>query len=467
MFDRQPVIDQLAQRVDADAQVLIHKILGHLLITFGSFDAFGRHWLVGNQQQRAGGDFVEKTGAENRGGFHVNRHRADAAQVFLEGLIVFPDAPVGGVDGAGPVITPVVADGGGNGFLQAEGRHTTDPDPGNTFTYSLVENATYPDNIAFQISGNTLKTNAVFDFETKAAYTIKVQTNDGRGGVLAKEFTISVMDVNDSSVTISGNAGIAGAILGYTDGAPKTVTADTNGDYSITIPYNWSGTVTPAKANYTFLPESRAYTNLTANPGGENYTATPITYTAAISSSGAYDGWILESGETSNKGSSLDATASTFRLGDDALNRQYRSILSFNTSSLPDGAVITSVTLKFRKNPVAGVSLISKFGGLVVEVKKGYFGASAKLQAGDFQARASKAFGPFKPIPANGWVTINLNSAAFPYINKSSAYQSGHTQLRLGYKLDDNNNNIANFMSFSSGNALSSQPQLIITYIIP
>jgi hypothetical protein len=35
--------------------------------------------------------------------------------------------------------------------------------------------------------------------------------------------------------TISGNAGIAGATLSYTDGGSKTVTADVNGDGSITV----------------------------------------------------------------------------------------------------------------------------------------------------------------------------------------------------------------------------------------
>src|SRR4029079_12711269 len=59
---------------------------------------------------------------------------------------------------------------------------TTDPDAGDTFTYTLVAGAGDTDNASFQISGNKLQTNAVFDYETKNSYTVRVQTDDGHGG---------------------------------------------------------------------------------------------------------------------------------------------------------------------------------------------------------------------------------------------------------------------------------------------
>ena len=75
--------------------------------------------------------------------------------------------------------------------------------------------------------------------------------------------------------TISGNAGIAGATLSYTNGTPKTATADGSGNYSITISSNWSGTVTPSEAGYFFSPVNRSYTNMTSSLTGQDYTATP------------------------------------------------------------------------------------------------------------------------------------------------------------------------------------------------
>jgi uncharacterized delta-60 repeat protein len=78
---------------------------------------------------------------------------------------------------------------------------------------------------------------------------------------------------------ISGNAGVAGATLSYTDGSAKTATSDSNGDYSFTVSYNWSGTVTLSKTGYSFSPASKTYSNLNSNRVSQNYTATAITYT--------------------------------------------------------------------------------------------------------------------------------------------------------------------------------------------
>ena len=75
-------------------------------------------------------------------------------------------------------------------------------------------------------------------------------------------------------VTISGNAGVAGVTLSYTDGTPKTVTADDAGLYSFEVSYNWSGMVTPSKTGYGFMPASRTYTNVTSNQDSQDYTTT-------------------------------------------------------------------------------------------------------------------------------------------------------------------------------------------------
>jgi len=74
--------------------------------------------------------------------------------------------------------------------------------------------------------------------------------------------------------TITGNAGTAGAVLNYVYpyATLKTVTADGSSHYSITIPYGWSGIVTPSKVGYTFSPVSRPYTNVTADQTNQNYT---------------------------------------------------------------------------------------------------------------------------------------------------------------------------------------------------
>ncbi len=78
----------------------------------------------------------------------------------------------------------------------------------------------------------------------------------------------------EPTYTISGNAGASNVTLGYTDGIAKTVLSQTDGSYSFSVSYNWSGTVTPSHPCYTFNPTSRPYGNVTANQTGQNYTAT-------------------------------------------------------------------------------------------------------------------------------------------------------------------------------------------------
>jgi hypothetical protein len=85
-----------------------------------------------------------------------------------------------------------------------------------------------------------------------------------------------------SSYTISGNAGVGAAILSYTDGTPKTATADNAGLYTFTVPSGWTGTVTPSLTGYTFTPDSKSYTNLLADQIGQDYVANlipPSSYT--------------------------------------------------------------------------------------------------------------------------------------------------------------------------------------------
>ncbi len=55
---------------------------------------------------------------------------------------------------------------------------STDANPFDTFTYTLVTGTGDTDNGSFQIVGNALQSNAVFDFETKSSYTVRVRTTD-------------------------------------------------------------------------------------------------------------------------------------------------------------------------------------------------------------------------------------------------------------------------------------------------
>ena len=176
------------------------------------------------------------------------------------------------------------------------------------------------------------------------------------------------------------------------------------------------------------------------------------------------DGWMLESSETSGEGGTKNSAGSNFILGDDGSNRQYRSTLSFDTGALPDGAIITSARLRIRKAGMAGTNPFTTHGSLVVDIRNGALSANPALQLSDFRAAASKnAVATFSKTPLKSWYTATLPGTAYAYINTT-----GLTQLRLRFKLDDNNDFGADYIKFYSGNASAAyRPQLIIEYYDP
>lgn len=262
---------------------------------------------------------------------------------------------------------------------------------GNSFTYSLVtggSDCSGVDNTSFQISGSTLQTNAVFDYETRTNYSICIQTDDGHAGFFQKAFTITINNLVE----------------------PGTVT---------------------------------------------------------FTSIAAQDGWILESSELSNMGGWMNSKGKFFQLGDDASKRQYRAILSFDTSTLPVGATIQSVTLRIRSyGAVVGKkNLFSILGNLLVDIRTGAFGGSPALQLKDFNAPASATkVAIFSKTPQARWYTATFNATGMSRINRT-----GLSQLRVRFAKDDNNDLVANYLRFLSGNAPSSgnKPQLVITYTQP
>ena len=84
---------------------------------------------------------------------------------------------------------------------------TTDPDNTSGFTYSLVSGSGDTDNGSFNIVGNTLQTNAVFNFEAKSTYTIRIQSTDPGNATFSKQFTILITNVNEAptNITLSNN----------------------------------------------------------------------------------------------------------------------------------------------------------------------------------------------------------------------------------------------------------------------
>jgi len=76
---------------------------------------------------------------------------------------------------------------------------TVDPDPGETFTYTLVSGTGDTDNAAFRIVGNQVQIIASPDFETKSNYSVRVQVTDRQGNSIAESFAIAIVDLQDGA----------------------------------------------------------------------------------------------------------------------------------------------------------------------------------------------------------------------------------------------------------------------------
>jgi hypothetical protein len=79
----------------------------------------------------------------------------------------------------------------------------TDPDVGNTFTFSLACAAPGVDDGSFNILGSNLRSSAAFNFETKATYNICVRVSDQGALTYDKNFAITVNNLNEAPTNIS------------------------------------------------------------------------------------------------------------------------------------------------------------------------------------------------------------------------------------------------------------------------
>ena len=74
------------------------------------------------------------------------------------------------------------------------------------------------------------------------------------------------------SVKNASGEGIEGVTITFSNGGSASTT-DASGNYSYSVNYGWSGTVTPSKTGYTFSPSVRSYTNVTSDQTRQDYTA--------------------------------------------------------------------------------------------------------------------------------------------------------------------------------------------------
>jgi hypothetical protein len=254
--------------------------------------------------------------------------------------------------------------------------------------------------------------------------------------------------------TISGNAGIAGATLSYTDGSAKTATADGSGNYSFTVSYNWSGTVTPSLTGYSFSPANKVYSNVLSNQSTQNYTATAVTY--AISGNAGIAGAILSYTDGSAKTATADGSGN------------YSFTVSYNWS----GTVTPSLTgysfspaNKVYSNVLANQSTQNYTATAVTYTITGNAGiAGVTLSYTDGSAKTATADGSgnYSFTVSYNWsgtVTPSLTGYSFSPANKvysnvlSNQSTQNYTATAVTYTISGNAGIAGATLSYTDGSA--------------
>jgi hypothetical protein len=127
---------------------------------------------------------------------------------------------------------------------------TTDVDSGDTFTYSLYDTLNYPDNSSFTITGTSLKSAVVFDYETQSSYSIRVRSTDAGGLTFTKTITITITNV---IITVVASATTNVVCNGASTGV-ITVSSASGGTAAYT--YSKDGTNYQSSGVFSSLPAS-------------------------------------------------------------------------------------------------------------------------------------------------------------------------------------------------------------------
>jgi hypothetical protein len=199
---------------------------------------------------------------------------------------------------------------------------------------------------------------------------------------------------------------------------------------------------------------------------------TVLPITATFVSVASHDGWLRESRTQADVGEvadSNDSNSYALRIGDEydrgrRVEPQLKSIVSFNTAAIPDGADIQSATLRLVRGRLEGVNPFTTHAPCYLDIVTGSFSGNAVLEIQDFQAIATaQRVATMSNPPNNGSQSIGaLNAAGRAAINKV-----GLTQLKIYFAVDDNDDMNADATGFYSGEnaVVANRPVLEVTYL--
>lgn len=176
------------------------------------------------------------------------------------------------------------------------------------------------------------------------------------------------------------------------------------------------------------------------------------------------DGLVVEASESSETGGLVDSTSGNrfaLRIGD-VRDRQVKTILSFDTSAIPDDATIVSATLRLRRAGLRG-DPFPTHGDILVDIRQGAFGGDPLLHGSDFEADATAvAVGVLsRPTQDGDWAAGAILPVGLDALNRTAL-----TQIRVYFAVDDDDDAGSDFVAFNAGDDRDPavHPQLVVVY---
>ena len=146
-------------------------------------------------------------------------------------------------------------------------------------------------------------------------------------------------------------------------------------------------------------------------------------------------------------------------------NYGYRTILSFDTSSLPYDAVIVSARLEMTRGTQVGTDPFGWGGSCKIDIASPHLGPTSAVEPNDWQATATATnVASFSYLADPGGETLmvsdDFNTPGLAGININ-----GKTQLRVYFTVS-NNGSGTDYLGFYSGDSptITKQPRLVISY---
>lgn len=347
---------------------------------------------------------------------------------------------------------------------------------GNTIDSKLVSNSTYVDSV-FQRFEN-------IDLGAYANQTVTLRFEAGANSNVCLEAWAKVwiddirianaeQSADTTPPTVNLTAPVSGATLsGSVDLVASAADASgvakvefhANGallstDTAAPFVYTWNSA---SVANGSYALMTKAYdpagnvgtdadTTVTVSNGGSGGTLS-----ASFANEDAQDGYVKANADGSSAAVGTLESSMGLALGRGTDAKFNRALLSFDTASLPDNAVITGANLTVGYRSASGDPWNNPAGNsLVIDARSGCFGACS-VETGDWSAAATAT-------AVAGIVRFTAgtqNSAGFSAAGLAAINKTGRTQLKLRFSA---NQTATHYLWIANGGSA----QLRVEYVLP